>query len=215
MFKAFTHSTIYGAKPCRHLIWHNNKNLQYSSQLFSVHIYNVMASMRRHTVLAGKWILGLIIIFGDKFVGPLETNVVIHTWPAKGSDWLILGNWMFWLIYFCSRLGSAQRPGASHATVSVGKGFGSKGKQHHKHTATETQSHTHWSLQIQRTIMKFYQHSSDHAQITAFPPLISVFLALHGNEVVSGTTWSANTDLKRRQNISCYSFASAWLCGSA
>ena len=26
-------------------------------------------------------------------------------------------------------------------TVSVGKGFGSKGKQHHKHTALETQSH--------------------------------------------------------------------------
>ena len=26
-------------------------------------------------------------------------------------------------------------------TVSVGKGFGSKGKQHHKHTASETQNH--------------------------------------------------------------------------
>jgi hypothetical protein len=27
-------------------------------------------------------------------------------------------------------------------TVSLGKGFGSKGKQHQKHTALETQSHT-------------------------------------------------------------------------
>ena len=27
-------------------------------------------------------------------------------------------------------------------TVSLGKGFGSKGKQHHKHIASETQSHT-------------------------------------------------------------------------
>ena len=26
-------------------------------------------------------------------------------------------------------------------TVSLGKGFGSKGKQHHKHTTSETQSH--------------------------------------------------------------------------
>ena len=28
-----------------------------------------------------------------------------------------------------------------YVTVSVGKGFGSNGKQHHKHTASETQSH--------------------------------------------------------------------------
>ena len=31
--------------------------------------------------------------------------------------------------------------GLARITVSVGKGFGSKGKQHHKHTASETQSH--------------------------------------------------------------------------
>ena len=29
-----------------------------------------------------------------------------------------------------------------YCTVSMGKGFGSKGKQHHKHTASESQSHT-------------------------------------------------------------------------
>ena len=40
-------------------------------------------------------------------------------------------------------------------TVSVGKSFGSKGKQHHKHTASETQSHTQWSNQMQRKIMKY------------------------------------------------------------
>ena len=34
-------------------------------------------------------------------------------------------------------------------TVSVGKGFGSKGKQHHKLTASETQSHNKWSHQMQ------------------------------------------------------------------
>ena len=46
-------------------------------------------------------------------------------------------------------------------TVSVGKGFGSKGKQHHKHTASETQSHNKWSHQMQRKIMKYLQSSSD------------------------------------------------------
>ena len=34
------------------------------------------------------------------------------------------------------------------STVSVGKGFGSTGKQHHKHIASETQSHNKWSHQI-------------------------------------------------------------------
>ena len=34
-----------------------------------------------------------------------------------------------------------------HLTVSVGTGFGSKGKQHHKHTASETQSHKKLSMQ--------------------------------------------------------------------
>ena len=33
-------------------------------------------------------------------------------------------------------------------TVSVGKGFGSKGKQHHKHTASEMQSHNKGSQQM-------------------------------------------------------------------
>ena len=36
-----------------------------------------------------------------------------------------------------------------HATLSVGKGFGSKGKQRHKHQALETQSYNNWSQQIQ------------------------------------------------------------------
>ena len=48
-------------------------------------------------------------------------------------------------------------------TLSLGKVFGSKGKQHHKHTASETQSHTQQSHQIQRTIMKYLQSSSDQA----------------------------------------------------
>ena len=63
--------------------------------------------------------------------------------------------------------------------------------------------------------MKYFQHSSHHAQRPAFPPVTSVFLALQGNEVVSVTTESVNVDLKMRQNIPCYLFASAWLCGSA
>ena len=45
--------------------------------------------------------------------------------------------------------------------VSVGKGFGFKGKQHHKHTASETQSHNNWSHQMQRKIMEYF--SSDWA----------------------------------------------------
>ena len=49
------------------------------------------------------------------------------------------------------------------ATVSLWRGFGSKGKQHHKHTASETQTHTLQSHQIQRTIMKYFQSSSDQA----------------------------------------------------
>ena len=35
-------------------------------------------------------------------------------------------------------------------TVSLGKVFGSKGKQHHKHKSSETQSHTQWFHQMQR-----------------------------------------------------------------
>ena len=35
-----------------------------------------------------------------------------------------------------------------HFTVSVGTGFGSKGKQHYKHTASETQSHTRDSTKL-------------------------------------------------------------------
>ena len=34
--------------------------------------------------------------------------------------------------------------------MSLGKGFGSKGKQHHKNTASETQSHTQWSHRMQQ-----------------------------------------------------------------
>ena len=36
------------------------------------------------------------------------------------------------------------------STVSLGKWFGSKGKQHRKHTASQTQSHTQWSHQKYR-----------------------------------------------------------------
>ena len=46
-------------------------------------------------------------------------------------------------------------------TVSLGKGFGSNGKQHHKHTASEAQSHTQQSHQMKGTIMKYFQCSSD------------------------------------------------------
>ena len=45
-------------------------------------------------------------------------------------------------------------------TVSVGKGFGSKGKQHHKHTGSETQSHNKWSQQMQNKSL----HISKSAQ---------------------------------------------------
>ena len=38
--------------------------------------------------------------------------------------------------------GSRPKMFAAIDTVSLGKGFGSNGKQHHKHTASETQSHT-------------------------------------------------------------------------
>ena len=38
-------------------------------------------------------------MFEKKIVWPLETNVVIQTWPGKGSDWLILGHRTFWLIW--------------------------------------------------------------------------------------------------------------------
>ena len=64
----------------------------------------------------------------------------------------------------CSGLGQAASglsgiSGAAEATVSLGKGFGSKGKQYHKHTALETQSHTQWFQQIQRITMKYFQRS--------------------------------------------------------
>jgi hypothetical protein len=65
---------------------------------------------------------------------------------------------------------------------------------------------------MQRTIMKYFQSSSDPAQKLAIPPVTSVFLALHGNEVVSITTELVNLDLQMRQNIPCYLFSSALLC---
>ena len=67
------------------------------------------------------------------------------------------------------------------STVSLGKDFGSNGKQHHKHTASETQSHTQQFHQLPIKIMKYFESSSDHVQIPAFPPVSSVFLALHDN----------------------------------
>ena len=62
---------------------------------------------------------------------------------------------------------------------------------------------------------KYFESISDHAQKPAFTPVTSVFLALYGNEVVSVYTESVNLDLQIRQNILCYVFASARLCGSA
>ena len=79
--------------------------------------------------------------------------------------------------------------------MSVGKDFGSKGKQQNKHTASETQSHNKWSHQEQRKIMEYFQISLDQALIPAWPRLTHVYLALHGNEVLSVTTKSVNLDL--------------------
>ena len=56
----------------------------------------------------------------------------------------------------------------------------------------------------QRKIMKYFESSSDHVQKPAFPPMTSVFLALHDNEVVFVTTESVAFDLQIRQNIPCY-----------
>ena len=75
-----------------------------------------------------------------------------------------------------------------NSTVSLGKGFGSKGKQHHKHTASETQSPIQQYHQMKSTIMKCFQRSSDQPYIPASPSLTHVYLALHGNEVLSLTT---------------------------
>ena len=47
--------------------------------------------------------------------------------------------------------------------------------------------------------MNYFESSSDHAQKPAFPPVTSVFLALHVNEVVSFTTESVNLDLQIRK----------------
>ena len=63
--------------------------------------------------------------------------------------------------------------------------------------------------------MKYFQSSSYHAQKSAFPPGTSVFLALHGNEVVSVTPESVNLDQQMRQNIPCYLIficLAVWLC---
>ena len=73
-------------------------------------------------------------------------------------------------------------------TVSLGKGFGSKGKQHHKHTASQTHSHTQWSHQMQKTIMKYFRSGPGQALIPALSPVTSVYLELHGNEELSVTT---------------------------
>ena len=100
-------------------------------------------------------------------------------------------------------------------TVSVEKGFGSKGKQHHKHTPSETQSHNKWSKTNAKKIMEYFPISSDQALIPAWPILTSVYLAHHGNKVLPVTKESFILDLEMRQNIYCHLFASAWLCGSA
>ena len=52
-------------------------------------------------------------------------------------------------------------------------------------------------------------------KIPASPPLPSVYLILPGYEVLFITTELVNLDVGTGQNISCYLFASAWLCGSA
>ena len=83
-------------------------------------------------------------------------------------------------------------------TVSLGNGFGSKGKQHHKHTPSETQSHTQGSHKMHRRNMEYFQSSSGKAKIPACPQLTFVNLALHGNEVLSVTTESVNLDLEMR-----------------
>ena len=96
--------------------------------------------------------------------------------------------------------------------LSVGKGFGAKGKQHYKHTASETQSPNKWSHQMQRKI-----------QIQIFPKQLRLgkkyqpdhHLALHCNELLYVTTESVNLDLEIRPTILCHLLAYAWQCGSA
>jgi hypothetical protein len=68
---------------------------------------------------------------------------------------------------------------------------------------------------MQRIIMKYLKRSYVHAIIQTCQPLTSVYLALHGNEVLSVTTESVYFNLKIPCYIPCYLFASAWLCGSA
>ena len=52
--------------------------------------------------------------------------------------------------------------------------------------------------------MEYFQISSDQALIQAWPPLTSVYLALHGNEVLYVTKELFNLDQKMRQNIGCH-----------
>ena len=47
--------------------------------------------------------------------------------------------------------------GTAHSTLSLGKGFGSKGKQHYKHTASETQTHNQWFHKTGRKSWNFPQ----------------------------------------------------------
>ena len=92
-------------------------------------------------------------------------------------------------------------------TVSLGKGFGFKGKQHYKHAASEPQQ------VIQPNAKK--NHGLFLKQLSpALPQLTFVHLALDGNTSLSVSTESVNLDLAMRQNILCYLFASACLCGS-
>ena len=52
-------------------------------------------------------------------------------------------------------------------------------------------------------------------KIPACTPMTSVYLILHGNEMLSLSTKLVSLDLEMGQNIPFYLFASAWLCGSA
>ena len=59
---------------------------------------------------------------------------------------------------------------------------------------------------MQRIIINIFKAAYDiyHTQKPASSPGTSVFLALHGNEVVSVTTESVKLDLQMRQNIPCF-----------
>ena len=104
----------------------------------------VRSGYRMRANVLTYWSLSMLLPLGA-YMSIHDTSV-----PNCGTqkDLKLLLIFLIWGYKTCTALLSLPGPD----TVSLGKGFGSKGKQHYKRTASETPTHNQWSDKIKRKL---------------------------------------------------------------